>query len=77
MFDDIADELYCPYCGTKQGGFQTHDAFNMLLTIQLKEVKDEEIEVHSTCEQCDKWISIIADTNAKTKYMHRAKSSFK
>lgn len=39
LFDDVVTELYCPFCGTRQAGFQTKDFDSQLDRLTLAEVE--------------------------------------
>lgn len=65
MFDIIEDELFCPFCGTKQkkNSFQSKDTGDLGTYWTIKEIakffdKKEKIEIYTECLKCKKWISI-------------------
>ena len=83
MFDWIKGDFYCPYCGKKNGGFQTKCLDSLLHTItdwnhDWTQKYNRAIEIHSICEnkKCKKWISLIVyvpcDCCMKTKSDHIA-----
>lgn len=65
MYDVIADELFCPFCGKKQeaNAFQSKDMSCMLDTWTIDDIikfqdKETKINIYHTCNNCNKWISI-------------------
>lgn len=66
MFDTIKDELFCPFCGTKNSDFQTKDLSNFLAEWSIKEIKKHvdrisNVRIHDRCKNCKKWIQIIIE----------------
>jgi len=65
MFDTIGEELFCPFCGTKQekDDFQTKDLSNFLSSWTFKEIRKcvtekQEIRIYTHCRKCERWIEI-------------------
>lgn len=68
MFDTIADELFCPFCGKTQppNSFQTKDTECMLNSWTLEELqqcyvipkKRLWITMYTECKECKKWIEL-------------------
>ena len=64
MFDTIRDELFCPFCGTKQKAddFQTKDTGSMLKSWSLMEIHHLKpstiIEIYTDCNHCHNWIDL-------------------
>ncbi len=66
MFDEIEDTLFCPFCGTKNGYFQTKDLANMLDSWTIEDIKrfgnkGDVINIYNECKKCKEWISINLD----------------
>ncbi len=71
MFDWITNELFCPFCGFKQKGFQTNSFCNCLKDIDIFKIKGLDYgidyEIHHICEKCKNWIEIHIDGRKKLK----------
>jgi len=66
MFDTIEDELFCPFCGTKNNDFQTKDLSDTLDDWKIKDIKRyinkrTKIKIYDRCKKCKKWIEIIIE----------------
>ena len=66
MFDTITDKLFCPFCGTKNEGFQTKGLSNTLDEWTIKEIrqylsKRQNINIYNRCKNCKEWIEIIIE----------------
>jgi len=62
MFDYIKNELFCPFCGTKQpaDSFQTKSFNSMMNEINIDELeKDDSMRCYSECIKCEKYIELI------------------
>lgn len=68
MFDWIKEKLYCPFCGFRQGGFQTKSFDKILNILSIKNMKDQNYEIHAICEKCDHYISINIDKFTSGKF---------
>lgn len=74
LFNWISDELYCPYCGHKQDGWQTKEHGELYLnTFSLESIRHElqvkadrverwlYVEVHTICKGCGQWLSVTME----------------
>ena len=64
MFDEITDELHCPFCGALNNDFQTKDLGCMLSQWSIKDIKKfverrTNIIIYDRCKKCDEWIEIV------------------
>ena len=60
MFDTIENELYCPFCGTKQktNDFQTKDFRKAMTSLDIYEIKGINYRIYGTCYHCDNWVEL-------------------
>ena len=60
MFDTIKEELFCPYCGTKQkaNDFQTKDFGKSLNSLSILEIKGLYYNIYNICFNCNNWIEL-------------------
>ena len=63
MYDEIEDELFCPFCGAKNKQFQSKDTGQNLTLWTIKEIetmfeRKDIIEIYDICCNCKKFISI-------------------
>jgi len=72
MFDYIEEELFCPYCGEKNDGFQTKDLLCMLNHWTIAEIKKfrtrqrkDDTRIYTSCKKCKEWIEIVIIGEAK------------
>jgi len=66
MFDDVNLNLDCPICGNEIKSWQTKDLENTLekynafsLANKLWEKRKDSVGIHSVCEKCKEYISIV------------------
>ena len=63
IYDNITDELFCPFCGSKNKDFQTKDTGQGMNNWTIKEIetyfeRKDIIKIYNICGKCDKFISI-------------------
>jgi hypothetical protein len=60
MFDDIKNELYCPFCGKKQkaNSFQTKNFNCVLKSLDILKIKGENYNIYTSCYNCNNWIEL-------------------
>ena len=68
MFDWIKEKLYCPFCGFRQDGFQTKSFDKALGLVSIKDMKDQNYEIHTLCEKCGHYVSINIDKSTSGKF---------
>ena len=71
MFDEIIDELFCPFCGEVNDDFQTKDLECMLSQWTIKDIKrfvdkGKKIIIYNRCKKCNKWIELIIKGEAES-----------
>lgn len=61
MFDEIKNELFCPYCGARQqsNSFQTKDFSKCLGSYDIYKVKGINYTIYKTCSNCNNWIELL------------------
>ena len=62
-YDHITDELFCPFCGSKNNDFQTKDTGQGMNSWTIKEIetyfeRKDIINIYDICNKCKKTISI-------------------
>ena len=61
IFDTVVGKFFCPFCSGKIEDFQTKELdplMNVYEFIQSNKPSREEIEMHTKCDKCERWISI-------------------
>jgi len=64
MYDTIKNELFCPFCGTKQKGnsFQTKNFNRCLNSLDIFKIKGIDYTIITTCSNCNNWIELNIET---------------
>jgi len=64
MFDEIKNQLFCPYCGTRQESntFQTKDFQKCLFSYDIYKVKGINYTIYKSCTTCNNWIELLIDS---------------